>query len=231
MPLLSNLNSAFTADMPLTVNKKPNGAIILNQWIIKNQLDSERPALNLGCYTGRDLDWLLPICRPQNKEIECVDSWWWVLEEEKKLQVCREVETLYSDPLVQWSWCDFSEAKNLRSADFIWMCPSYWYPIEHLFRETNHACVWGFSNMPWLFERMCEFFAYKRLHLLYFSATVSAVTNDDLIYEQWMDSIDTISPLLEKHGQRLDRYGDVAAWRLNEMTGMDRFAQFINSQP
>lgn len=207
-----------------------NGAVPILRWLFDTVLDSSREALNLGCYTGRDLNYLLPLCKRINKPIECVDSFE-PLNPEIREKLCQEIEQHWSDPLITWTWRDASEAESIRSADYVYFSTDHRFPIEHYMLTCDHPCIWASSSVDWLWPRIGQALHTKQLHLLIRAPTWISITNDESIRQQVLDNFNTINELLAPHSQYLEECGPLIKCRQDDQrSGMKYQWKYINAQ-
>jgi len=228
--LISKINSFDHCEFPTHVQgTKQNGVITVLSWLFRNMLDSEREVLNLGCYTARDLSYLLPLCRSVNKPIECVDNFA-PLNPIVREQLQGEIEAQWADTLVSFTWKDAMEAESLRSADYVYWSTPYNFPIHELMLSTNHPFVWATSSAPYLWPHIGQALANGQLHLLLTGVGHMSITNDSTIKDSIRANISQINQLLDKHNQYLEETGTVFAVRNNNQTsGMKWQWKYINA--
>jgi hypothetical protein len=207
-----------------------NGTIIILRWILTHLLDPERPAVNLGCYTCRDLDYLLPICRSVKKPIECVDSWSPVKPSIRE-QLCAEIESRYADPLVTFTWKDAHESEMLRSADYIYFSTDWRFPIEQYIAQCNHPSVWASNECTYLWPRLGQQFYNEQCHLLWRGDNNwVAFTNDLILQQQFFEAINLLNAQLKPNHQWLEINGPLAVCRYDHpINGMKHQWDLINS--
>jgi len=231
MILLKQINEFDSRETPLTLfhSAIPNASITILDYIITNFLDNDRPVVNLGAYTGRDLDYLLPICKKNNKEIECVESFEPLTNEDKKQKLIHEIEYAYSSSLLKWTWKDASESEYLRSADYIYFSTDYRFPIEKYILATNHPCVWACSNPTWIWPRLGQAFYNEQIYTL-LSHSITLFTNSLEIKENFYNSIPLLNKKIQKWKYYLEFAGEMYKLRnINLKDGMTEQWKFINS--
>lgn len=229
--LLDKINSFDARENQLTLFRSqiPSPYVILIDYFFSSLLDKERPMVNLGAYTGRDLDWFLPICKRNKKTIECVESFAAIKDDNKKAQLIDEIENKYSSPLLTWTWDDASLSQSLRSADYVFFSTDHRFPIEEHILSTNHPCIWSFTSSNWLWPRIGNALHNKQLHLLVECGMVF-FTNSEEHVERFRDSVPQLSEHMKKWNYYFEWGGEL--WRLRNSTlkdGMTQQWNFINS--
>jgi len=190
--ILDKVNSLDQAEIPLLWNRAPNGTLKVIKHIIHKLLDHERPALNLGAYTCRDLDYLKPICRSIKKPIECVESWSPVDRTETKQQLIDEIESKYGHEGITYTWEDAHQAKTIDTADYVLFSTSWDYPIENTMLTKRHPTVWINTGAPYLWPRIGQALYRGDLHLV-FRCECIAITNCLKLKTAFMHTLDQIS--------------------------------------
>lgn len=155
---------------------QPNGLFLIFKELLSH-LDNSRSALDLGCYTGLDLDYLLPICSPLNKNIEMVESFA-SLDEKHRDILTKEIEQKYSHPLIKWTWKDASLSDNLLTADFTHISTGIDFPIEQYIKQVKHRATWYVKESPWMYEKFSELFYTKQIYVLFYSQDIIIISND-----------------------------------------------------
>lgn len=228
LTLLDRVNAFDQPEFQMRLNGTLNGAVKVLSWLIKTQLDATRSALNLGCYTARDLRYLLPICETIQKPIECVDSWAPV-DTQIKQQLCREIEAQWTSPLITWTWRDAHEATTLQSADYTYFSTDRTFPIENYMR-LNHPAVWASSGTPWLWPRLASLIQSQQIYCLFNAPSITLWSNDLAHREALVQAVPQLNVEIESLQQRLeDRETLVQLIDLHQKGGMTRQWQYINS--
>lgn len=230
--MLKSINEFDMREVPLTLphSATPNATILLLDYIVTHFLDHSRPAVNLGAYTCRDLDYLLPICRKVSKKIECVESFVPITKADTRLQLQAEIEQAYPSNLIKWTWADASESEYLSSADYVFFSVSTDYPIEQHMYSTNHDCVWACCNTSYLWPRIAKALYYEQLFVLLYSQNLHFFTNSPTIVEQWTAAMPQIKLMLDPWKWFLESVGH--GWMLKHphfKGGMREQWKFINS--
>jgi len=191
--MLKEINSWDQAEIPLMWDPAtPNGTIMCFKHLIHTMLDASRPALNLGAYTCRDLDYLKPICRAINKPIECVESWSPVRTDALRLQLISEIEAKYGREGIDYCWADASESQTIDTADWILFSTSWDYPIERTMLQDRHPTVWVSTGASYLWPRIGTALERGDIQLLFRSECI-VLTNSKSIKEQWMETHESIA--------------------------------------
>ena len=228
--MLKQINEFDSSENPLTLYHStiPNASITILDYIITNFLDNERPVVNLGAYTGRDLNYLLPICKKNNKEIECVESFLPITSQIKKQQLIDEIEAAYTSSLLKWTWKDASESEYLRSADYVYFSTDYSFPIEKYILATNHPCVWATSNPTWIWPRLGQAFHNEQIFTL-LCHQITIFTNSLEIKEKFYEAIPLLNKRIQKWKYSLEFAGEMYKLRnSHHKDGMTQQWNFIN---
>lgn len=219
--LLDKANELTNRENPLTAHnpKVPNPTLIILDHIITNLLDAKRAALALGCFTARDLDYLLPICKKVNKQIECVDSFE-PLQEPIRTNLIKEIEKKYNSPLVEWTWDDGSTSKYLRSADYIYCSLDHRFPMDELMLSADYPCVWAKNNPSWLWPLIGQaLYQQKLFTLIWCTNGLTLFTNSRQLKDDFLDTIPTINSKLKKINFYVDNSGFTCKLRSTSKTG------------
>ena len=229
--ILDKANSLDDAEYPIKLaNGSYNGIYIILKWLFGTHLNDNRPVVDLGCYTARHLQWLLPICAPLHKKIECLDSFSLINETNKKA-LCKEIEDKWSHKLVTWTWDDASNSKYMSEADFILIGTDHSFPIEEHMFKTKHACVWsGSMGMDYIWPRIANYLHTKKLHLLVQGPNLITITNDVSIVKSFRDNIKYFNKKLESYDQHLEDQMDVIRLRQSKSnTSMAHKLRILNN--
>lgn len=205
-------------------------AIVILNYFLSKLLDNERPAVNLGSYTARDLDYLLPICTRLNKTIECVESFTEVADNIRS-KLITEIEAKYKSSLITWTWDDAHNSKHIRSADYVFISTDYRFPIEQYILSTNHPCIWSTTTPSWMWVRIGQALFNEQLHLIVLCGDLFFFTNSLELKQQFEKSIPLINQKLKKYNAYLDYSGEIYKLRDNSPgSGMNPQWEFINKQ-
>tara|TARA_B000000609_G_C24120526_1_gene319310 strand:- start:206 stop:925 length:720 start_codon:yes stop_codon:yes gene_type:complete len=229
--ILDKANSLDNAEYPIQLSDGSyNGIYIILKWLFGTHLNHDRPVVDLGCYTARHLQWLLPICAPLHKKIECLDSFSLINETNKKA-LCKEIEDKWSHKLVTWTWDDASNSKYMSEADFILIGTDHSFPIEEHMFKTKHACVWsGSMGMDYIWPRIANYLHTKKLHLLVQGPNLITITNDVSIVKSFRDNIKYFNKKLESYDQHLEDQMDVIRLRQSKSnTSMAHKLRILNN--
>jgi len=203
--MITEFESYIVRDIPIKPHGKPNGALLLIDWCIKNYLDNERSLINVGAFTGRDLDWMLPICSKYAKPIECVEHWQTpFLKEPIRNQMIKEVEKTRGHPLVTWTWDDAINAKTISSADFFFM-GTLWneFDLQNHMRSINHSSIWMLDKATiwWGIKLLSSLIHQEKIFHMLSSPNIFLFTNDPFIHEQFINDFEKLKTLVEKYDQ------------------------------
>ena len=224
------LNKINNFDRPEVDVKSPSGKLVILNYILSKLLDHKRPAVNLGSYTARDLDYLLPLCTRLNKPIECVESFTEVVED-IRLKLISEIESNYTSPLITWTWDDAHNSKYLRGADYVFISTDYRFPVEDYILSTNHPCVWATTTPSWLWVRLGQALYNQQLHLIIDCGGLFFFTNSPELKQQFEQSIPSLDQTLKKHNAYIAFSGELYKLRNNKPgSGMNPQWEFINKQ-
>jgi hypothetical protein len=224
------LNKINNFDYPeVNIKNNPGKLVILN-FILSKLLDHERPAVNLGSYTARDLDYLLPLCNIISKSIECVESFTEVADDIRG-KLISEIESNYTSPLITWTWDDAHNSKYLRSADYVFISTDYRFPVEDYILSTNHPCVWSTTTPSWIWVRLGQALYNQQLHLIIDCNGLFFFTNSLELKQQFEQNIPYLDQMLKKHNAYIDYSGELYKLRNNKPgSGMNPQWEFINRQ-
>lgn len=212
MSIVKQINRQVQRDIHPLVDGERNLTCVVLEWIIQQYLDSTRTALNIGAFTGRDLDWMLPICEPISKPIECVENWYKTPSRSLTQRLEQEIEKLYSHPLVTWTWTDAIEAESWRSSDFFFSTPNInSLDIFQPMRDLNHSAVWMLPAIHYALAPISRLIASGRIWHLASLNDCHLFTNDETIYNRWIEDCTLLNKQV-KH-QRLERCGETVRWR------------------
>ena len=217
-------------DHPEVDMRSPSGSIVILNYFLSNLLDNERPVVNLGSYTARDLDYLLPICTRLNKTIECVESFTEVADNIRS-KLISEIEAKYRSSLITWTWDDARNSKDIRSADYVFISTDYRFPIEQYILSTNHPCIWSTTTPSWIWVRLGQALFNQQLHLIVLCNGLFFFTNSLELKQQFEKSIPSIDQKLKKYNAYIDYIGELYKLRNNSPgSGNKPQWEFINKQ-
>ena len=89
--MLNDFENNLNRDVSIKIDGRPNGSLLVVDWCIKHYLDNERHLLNLGAFTGRDLEWMIPICKKYSKQIECIENWHFISSIPLRNKIIQEI--------------------------------------------------------------------------------------------------------------------------------------------
>lgn len=228
--MIDEFNQNINRDIPMLVDGRPNGALLVVDWCIKNYLDNERSILNVGAFTGRDLDWMLPICSKYSKPIECVEDWNMLSSQALRRQIIKEIESTRKHHLVTWTWDDATEAKTISSADFFWITTTWnQFDLQNHMRSINHPSIWMLNpgTIWWGIKLLSSLLYQEKIHHMFSSPDLFLFTNVPSIHEQFIDDFDKLNPLIKRHNQYLEVCDACIRWRKKGVAGNQQFEEFI----
>lgn len=230
--MISDFNKNLNRDISLLVDGRPNGSLLVIDHCIKKYLDVDRSVLNVGAFTGRDLEWLLPICQKHTKPIECVENWALIESQNLKEKISKEVESLHNHPSITWTWDDVTNAKTLSSSDFFWITTTWnQFDLQSHMRSLNHPSIWMLNpgTISWGLKFLSDLLHFENIHYMFSSHDCFLFTNDSSIHTSFLSDYEHLNTVLKKHNQYLELCENHIRWRKKSIAGDMQFKDFVQS--
>ena len=229
--LLEYVDYKTSANNPILHNGIPSSHCFITEAFITDYLDQSRPVVNLGSFTGRDLDYILPYCKKVFKRIECLDSFTGIKNDEIKTELQNDIEAKYSSDLIRWTWADASESKYLESADYIHLATYYDFPSHDYILKTNYPCIWASRNLYYLWPKLGKAFADKKLYFIVHCGSLMYFTNSKEFVDKFRDeTLPNLTETFEKYSYFYEWSGEYwTIMNLDAKEGMKYRWQIINN--
>ena len=230
--MLNDFENNLNRDVSIKIDGSPNGSLLIADWCGKHYLDNKRHLLNLGSFTGRDLEWMLPICKKYSKQIECIENWHFISSTSVRNKIIEEIIHSRSDELVTWTWKDAEEAESLWSADFFCIFTTWnQFDLHNHIKSVNHPSIWMLNSgsLSWGLNILSSLITQEKLFYMYSSPEIYLFSNDISVRDKFLYDFEKLLPSLKKYNQYLELCGDHVRWRKKGVAGDVKLYEFIKN--